>query len=355
MNDETKMRLSVSDITICQQAHASIVDEFLYPDNLRINVVGLGIGVKWKDDQPTGQPALMILVHHKVSKHKLPATSVLPSMLQGMPTDVIPVGRLTTQTDISLPANSSALTERIRPIQGGYSVGHVSISAGTIATCVYDRLPTSTGIPSQYYLLSNNHVLAAQNKARLGDAILQPGPVDGGCYPFDTIAHLSRFIPIDFEPFLPRYLHNNLVDAAIAQGSLHNFNRSIYWMGHIHGWLPKSEVTVGMMVQKTGRTTGFTRGRILATHATIDVRYAAGQMARFKDQIISTGMTAGGDSGSLLVTLINNLPVAVGLHFASSPVTSIANQIEHVRSLLGVDIAENNISEFSSQKAPHFS
>jgi len=343
MNDEIKMILSAADLAALQQVHSEVVEEFLYPDNLPVNVVGLGIGVKWRNNQPTGTPALMVLVTHKVAKHHLSRASLLPSSLKGVDIDVIPVGRLTAKAGNSrLPNEASSLTKHIRPAQGGYSIGHIDITAGTIATCVYDRLPQGIGIPKKYYILSNNHVLAAQNSARYGDPIVQPGPIDGGCYPFDTIATLSRFIPIDFEPPIPRYLHDNIVDAAIAQGQLYNLDRGIYWMGYVGGWLPQKDVKIGMMVQKTGRTTGFSRGRILAINATVDIAYGGGQTARFKDQIVNTAMAAGGDSGSLLVTIIDHIPFAVGLHFASSPSMSIANQIEHVRSLLRVEITENS-------------
>lgn len=340
MNNQTI--LSLTDQSALQEVHSLVVDEFLHPTNQRVNVIGLGIGIKWKNNQPTGRPALMILVTHKVEKYKLPTTSLLPLTLHGIDVDVLPIGRLIAKPGSALRrTNPSSLTQNIRPVQGGYSIGHTRITAGTIATCVYDQLPKDIGIPTKYYILSNNHVLAAQNKGCPGDAIVQPGPIDGGCPPFDTIATLTRFVPIDFEPCLPRHLHNNLVDAAIAQSPLHDLDPAIHWIGNVRGWLPKDKVQVGMMVQKTGRTTGFTRGKILATNATIDVTYSGGNVARFKDQIVSTPMSAGGDSGALLVTRVDNLPFAVGLHFASSPLTSIANQIEHVRSLLEVEIANN--------------
>ena len=344
MNDEMRMKLSAVDLAALRQVHSEVVEEFLYPDNLPVNVVGLGVGVKWRNNQPTGTPALIVLVTHKVAKYNLSKSNLLPPIIRGMDIDVISVGRLTAETGSSIsPNEASSLTQHIRPVHGGYSVGHIDITAGTIATCVYDLLPQGIGIPRKYYILSNNHVLAAENMARYGDPIVQPGPIDGGCCPFDTIATLSRFIPIDFEPLIPRYLHDNLVDAAIAQGQLHNFDRAISWMGYVGGWLPQEKVKVGMIVQKTGRTTGFTRGRILATNATVDVSYSEGKTARFKDQILYIAMTADGDSGSLLVTVIDNIPFALGLHFASSSSMSIANQIENVRSLLRVEIAENSI------------
>lgn len=95
-------------------------------------------------------------------------------------------------------------------------------------------------------------------------------------------------------------------------------------------------MTVGTVVKKTGRTTNFTTGKITVINATVDVNYG-GKVARFKDQIVTTNMSAGGDSGSLVVTLDN---IAVGLLFAGSASAMIANQIENVRSLLKVEVAE---------------
>jgi len=89
-------------------------------------------------------------------------------------------------------------------------------------------------------------------------------------------------------------------------------------------------------VHKTGRTTSYTTGRITAINATIDVNYGGGRIARFRDQIVTTNMSAGGDSGSVVAERQDNR--AVGLLFAGSPVATILNQIQHVRSLLRVEI-----------------
>jgi hypothetical protein len=48
------------------------------------------------------------------------------------------------------------------------------------------------------FILSNNHVLANSNNALVGDAILQPGAIDGGQNPADKVATLERFIKIRF-------------------------------------------------------------------------------------------------------------------------------------------------------------
>jgi hypothetical protein len=343
--EESRMMLAVADIESVQKACSAAVGEFMDPARQRANVVGMGVGVKWKNGQPTGEPALLVLVTHKVAKEQVSAADMVPPKLADMQTDVLAIGYPIAGGGEPFETGAQTLAKRTRPAKGGYSVGHIKITAGTIATCVYDILPGGStnppvhgvGIPPKYYILSNNHVLANSNAASLGDPILQPGPYDGGADPADRIATLSRFIPITFEPPVPKAQHRNLVDAAIAEGQFHDLDREIYWIGHMRGWRRKANVTVGTIVQKAGRTTNYTTGRITAINATIDVGYGGGKVARFIDQVVTTNISAGGDSGSL-VTILDE--VAVGLLFAGSSIATIVNQIENVRSLLRVEVAE---------------
>lgn len=342
--DESKMILSVKAREETCKAHSVSVEEFL--EKPMANVVGLAEGIKWKNGKPTGEPALIVLVTHKLEKGQLGSKDLAPPKLGDMQTDVLDVGYLFAGGEAeSSGAGVQTLGKRLRPAQGGYSVGHKNITAGTIATCVYDILPGGSvsppvhgvGIPPRYYILSNNHVLANSNAASLGDAVLQPGPFDGGADPADRIATLTRFVPITFNPPTPLASQNNFVDCAIAEGQFHDLNRLVYWNGHVRGWRRKANVIVGTLVKKTGRTTNFTTGRITAINATIDVNFGGSKVARFKEQIVTTNMSAGGDSGSLVLTIDN---VAVGLLFAGSSTSMIANQIENVRSLLRVEVAE---------------
>jgi hypothetical protein len=343
-HDEDKMILSVKAREETYKAHSANVEEFLSAP--ATNVIGLAEGIKWKDGKPTGEPALIVLVTHKLDKTQIAHKDLIPSKLGDMQTDVLAVGHVFAGgCSNTSEAGIQTLAKRIRPAQGGYSVGHKNITAGTIATCVYDILPQGTvspakhgiGIPGKYYILSNNHVLANSNAGAIGDAVLQPGPYDGGVDPADRIATLSRYVPIAFYPATPLASQNNLVDCAIAEGQFHDLNRQIYWVGDVRGWRLKSKVTVGTVVKKTGRTTNLTTGNITAVNATIDVNYGGGNVARLKDQIVTTNMSAGGDSGSLVLTLDN---VAVGLLFAGSSTSMIANQIENVRALLRIEVAE---------------
>lgn len=343
--DEEKMMLATTAIAEAQKAHSTAVSEFLDPATRRSNVIGMGVGVKWKNGEPTGEPALIALVTHKLPKEAVGKTDLVPAKLHEMQTDVLAIGVPFAGLNEQAGAGIQTLGTRVRPARGGYSVGHFQITAGTIATCVYKILPGGNpgnpynhgiGMPPKYYILSNNHVLANSNAAAIGDPILQPGPYDGGTNPADKIATLSEFIPITFYPDTPLTSHNNLVDAAIAEGQFHDLDREIHWIGYVRGWRPKGDVTVGTLVQKTGRTTNYTVGRITTINATVDVGYGGGKTARFKDQILTTAMSDGGDSGSLVTTLDD---LAVGLLFAGSSSVTILNQIQNVIALLRVVVA----------------
>ncbi len=338
MPSTEKMVLSAEAALAAQTAHTAAVDEFLDPDTPRGNLVGMAYGVKWTDGVPTGKPALLALVSQKIDPDDLSESDLIPKTIDGMQTDVLAVGELFAYQAEPVEVGAQALARRARPASGGYSVGHHKITAGTIGTCVYDQIGTPgnpSGIPNQYYILSNNHVLANSNNASPGDPILQPGTFDGGVDPADRIAILDRFIPITFEPPVPLARHRNLVDAALAAGEFHNLKREIHWVGHLTGWRKRSEINVGLAVQKTGRTTNFTTGRITAVGATVNVNYGNGRIARFRDQIFTTAMSAGGDSGSIVADRDTK---AVGLLFAGSPMATILNQIQHVRKLLQIEV-----------------
>lgn len=297
------------------------------------NVVGVAVGHKVKDDIETDEPCVTVFVSRRVKESDLASKDLVEREIRGYKTDVVEIGEIfaggTETEELYEEPEVMTLKQRIRPVMGGFSVGYPRVTAGTIATCVY-KGPVP-GIPSKYYILSNNHVLANCNNARVGDPILQPGRYDGGTYPRDMVARLSQWVNINW--ISGSHTPHNLVDAAIAEGELHNLNREIYWIGYVKGenYKPK----INQVVQKTGRTTNYTTGKILALHATVDVNYPYGKKARFVDQIITSRMGAGGDSGSLICGLAEG---AIGLLFAGSNIITIANRIQHVQRLLNIEL-----------------
>jgi hypothetical protein len=300
------------------------------------NVVGIGTGHKIRGEEETDEPCLTIFVTQKLDIEYLRAADLIDKEVDGIQTDVIETGEIFAGSAIPVKEDVpmtqelgiETLKQRVRPAMGGFSFGHYKITAGTIATCVYD-LRTVPGIPKRYYILSNNHVLANSNNARIGDPILQPGPYDGGTIPADIIARLSRYVPIRFKT--PTSAPINFVDAAIAEGKFHDLNREIYWIGYVKQ--VKSNPQVGDLVEKTGRTTNFSTGKILSNNAIVDVNYGGGRVARFAKQIVTTAMSAPGDSGSLVCDIKEG---AAGLLFAGSSQVTIINSILYVQSLLGI-------------------
>jgi len=296
-------------------------------------VVGVALGHKMVGGLDTGDKALVVLVESKVAEVGLPAVQLVPPTIGGIPTDVQAVGKLRAGPQPLATVEAIALTKRMRPVRGGISVGHHAITAGTIATGCYDAT-AAQGMPARFYLLSNNHVLANSNKAAVGDAILQPGPFDGGTVQADTIGHLSRFVEIRFldgsaEPPV------NEVDAAIAEVDLIDLDRHVHWVGNLRGTV--AVPAVGLALSKCGRTTGFTTGKIVNINATVDVNYGDGKTARFIGQLVTSPMSSPGDSGSLIADLNGN---AVGLLFAGSQQATIVNPITAVQRLLGVKVVD---------------
>lgn len=278
------------------------------------NVIGVAMGFKQVQGKETPDLCIVTLVERKVAEKDLKKDQIVPKSYEAVKTDIQEVGRIEALTyDI-----------HIRPAQPGYSIGHYLITAGTFGCLVRDKCP-----PCKVYILSNNHVLANSNAATLGDPILQPGPFDGGVYPADIIAVLSRFVPITFGS--PNAY--NLVDAALA---LPRDQRlviaSIVGLG-----IPKGvvEATLGMEVVKSGRTTQTTTGKVILLDATVAVNYGVG-LAYFRNQIITTNMSQGGDSGSLLLSKAEGK--ATGLLFAGSNVVTVHNNITNVLMALGVEM-----------------
>lgn len=124
----------------------------------------------------------------------------------------------------------------------------------------------------------------------------------------------------------------NLVDAALARP----LNPKQVLGQIVQIGLPKgvAEASLGMPVQKTGRTTGYTQGRITQIDVTTSVDYN-GRAATFTDQLMASGMSDGGNSGSTVLDDTGNI---VGLLFAGSPRATLINPIETVLRLLNVEV-----------------
>jgi hypothetical protein len=398
------------------------------------NVVGLGVGYKNRLGESTGEESVVILVQQKKPKAALTADDFIPPSIDGVKTDVIEVGIFRAQ---------NLQRGRFRPVmQPGVSIAHYMVGAGTFGAVVRD-VETNEKL-----ILSNNHVLANSNGARIGDPILQPGALDGGLTPSDVVAYLERFQQLAYiedgvppqppvtvtpttppapveptapvapttpttppttsttpptapsipttpvaptppnaesacdvveavvilanviaavlgstkrvqslslgaqsvalgqplqaygaspaeVPMIPAASLDNRLDAALARpANPAMLSEQILNLGIVTGSkLPR----LGMSVAKSGRTTGYTTGTVTLLNATVNVQYETvkgTRTARFVNQIICSGMSQAGDSGSLVVDPADRQ--AVGLLFAGSQYATICTPIDVVLSTLGV-------------------
>jgi hypothetical protein len=298
------------------------------------NVVAVGIGFKTVGGVQTDEVAVIVSVVNKLPLVQLPESARVPSVLGGVQTDVVESGQIFALQDP---------TQKMRPARPGVSLGHYQITAGTFG-CLVQR-------SGQVFILSNNHILANSNKAQPGDAILQPGPHDGGTLA-DQIGALEQFIPVGFGlsagcgcspiTFLLRLLGlaqprinepgNNTVDCAIARPlSADLVNADILNIGIPSG---VGTATLGTPVQKSGRTSGLTSGEITQLDVTVSVLYGS-QIAVFKNQLMTSARSEGGDSGSAVLDMNRQV---VGLLFAGSTTTTIMNPIQFVLDALQVQI-----------------
>ncbi|SNR97962.1 hypothetical protein SAMN06893096_101171 [Geodermatophilus pulveris] len=200
------------------------------------------------------------------------------------------------------------LQRRARPLVPGLSVGHPAVTAGTLGGFVR--------VGGRLAVLSNNHVLAARDTAAVGDPVLQPGPADGGDPAADRVATLAAVER--FGAGGPA----NLVDAAAAVVDAEVPLDPGRFPGGPLGADPLQvdDVEPDERVEKVGRTTGHTVGRVSAVEVDgVAVQYDDA-VYTFDDQLeidgVGGGFSAGGDSGSVVWRSADRAPL--GLLFAGS-------------------------------------
>lgn len=307
------------------------------------NVVGVGVGYKQAGATAAGQPALIVYVKKKYPARDLNRGHIVPKQLDGMETDVVEIG---------VVKMLFSRTEKERPCQPGVSIGHYQTSAGTFGAVVKDK------VTGEKMILSNNHVLANATtsravRAKIGDPILQPGPYDSGTLK-DRIGALERFVPLReseipadcpvaagiarsgnlfLQLFRPDYrlrmvkqlAAENVVDCALARpDSPDMVNPAVFEIGEVTG---VAEIKPGQVVQKSGRTSGVTRGTVKTVGTALRVEMKDKESILFSDQVVADMVSQPGDSGSLV---LDEERRAVGLLFAGSEKVTVFNRIQNV-------------------------
>lgn len=241
------------------------------------------------------------------------------------------------------PPVATALAEgetgRVRPLRPGVSIAHVDVTAGTLGGFVVaDADRSGPGVPElprgdhAVYALSNRHVLDGVP----GDGVLQPGSADGGTDPADRVGTIAAVVPLARG-------ERATVDAAVALLDDPQVDLD-YPVGRV---TTTAEAAPGDEVEKIGRTTGRTVGRVSAIEMDdVLVGYGPELGVLAFDGQIEVESTApgpfsrGGDSGSLVYRADG---VALGLLFAGSETGGPAgtgltyvNPVDEVLDALGV-------------------
>ena len=246
------------------------------------------------------------------------------------------------------PGRVSHTARQTPPIQLGTSGGwRFDLANGF---CCGGTLGSLVSIGGQQHILSNYHVLEADivsggnnRVAQTGDPVIQPGLIDVNC----TAANAQDVATLVKRSSLP----SSNVDCAVARviPGMVNSSGAILEIGTISS--QTIAASLNQAVKKSGRTTGLTRSSVSGLNATISVAYdneCAGGAAftkTFTGQIVITNRGSkflnSGDSGSLMVEDVTTNPRAVGLLFAGSSSSAIANPIGQVLSFLNATMVGN--------------
>ena len=309
------------------------------PALMRIEgVVGTGTGAS-----ATGQPVIMVYSERSLGAGRLPAT------LDGVPVVEEVTGKIIAMKGHG--GGTSHTAKQTPPIQLGTSGSPaLDIANGFCCGGTLGSLVTGGGVQ---YILSNSHVFAGDvvsggngRVSQVGDDVIQPGLIDVNCSAATAqvvadVSTLSTLYPPNSTPN---------VDASLAQvrAGMVRTDGAILEIGVLsHNTVAAS---VGQAVKKSGRTTGLTRSSITGLNATISVGYStecAGSSftKTFTGQIIIANNASrflnSGDSGSLMVEDVATNPRAVGLLYAGSSSTAVAQPINSVLSYFGVTMVGN--------------
>jgi hypothetical protein len=287
-----------------------------------------------------GRPAIMILTEH------LLGTTLLPSTIDGYNVIEEVTGKIIAYKGHGGGTSHTAL--QTPPIQLGTSGGNVNDIANGF--CCSGTLGSLVHIGTTQYILSNSHVFAGDvvpggnnRVAQIGDQVDQPGLVDNNCSASGTniVANVSTLSTL----YPPASTPN--VDCSIAKviSGMVRTDGAILEVGTLSAQTVAA--SVGQAVKKSGRTTGLTRGTVSALNATVSVGYeteCAGTSftKTFTGQIIvsqhHSAFLNSGDSGSLMVEDVTTNPRAVGLLYAGSSNSAVANPINDDLSFLGASM-----------------
>jgi hypothetical protein len=222
------------------------------------------------------------------------------------------------------------------------SIANEAGSAGTLGCLLTDA---ADGV----FALSNNHVFAGNNYADLGIQLMVPGQADIAANNLDpfVLGHLVRALPlVDGNPHIVSAATN--IDAAIMRVSAPDRVSSLQ-RNYYDTPSTVAPLAANMAVEKVGRTTGRTLGKVVSHHIVAQpIRANIQKIGSFKVVffvdfwgIVGDGsaFSKGGDSGSLVTSADpNGTRQAVGIVFAGDDNLSLALSLDRVLQPFGLTV-----------------
>jgi hypothetical protein len=250
----------------------------------RPGVHTVGIGFKRRGGKDTDEIAVVVFVSRKRPPSEVGEQLIPPRLVYFSPRDGDEVVVPTDVREVSPPTRlahvSDDLTARVRPVPGGYSVGYWGTSAGTLGGWVWDD------VIDRIVLLSNEHVIGSG----AGTQVVQPGVADGGSAPGDAFAQTLKTAPT--------------YDASVALAS-NPADVATWIVGSGNAVLELADPVLGMLVEKTGRTTKHTLGRISVIDSTFIPPGGVAGDTFVEPDPAGFNFVQGGDSGSLLLERVH--------------------------------------------------
>ena len=216
--------------------------------------------------------------------------------------------------------------------------------------CCGGTLGSLIQVGSQKRILSNYHVFEADIVAggnnivaTTGDPIIHPALIDIGCNAGSALEVATLVVTSSIPGANVDCSSANIISGMVDESG------AILEIGTLSSQTVAAYV--GQPVKKSGRTTGLTRSTVSALNATVSISYedeCAGDPAftkTYTGQIMilnsRSAFLAGGDSGSLMVEDVLTNPRAVGLLYAGSNTSAIANPIDEVLGFFGATMVGN--------------
>jgi endonuclease G len=292
----------------------------------RPGVTAVDLGFKWSKGEMTDVVSLRVHVARKRDTADLSEAELFPREIDGVPIDVIAASYAPqTLLDVQPETAVDGRGERFKVVPIGVSVGCRFTTAGTLGAKVIDQ---DSG---EEMILSNWHVLAGSRNVQSGLPIWQPGQLDGRSEDANVVAELTRWILGPYDAAVARLNGRRKVTSKTLEGT---------------SLLDVTSPRLGMMVWKSGRTTGLTEGIVDGIKMKVPLTYPT-EGTHLLEQVFrivprpgvgDVEISSSGDSGSVWVDEASGK--AVGLHFAGEasrhPEHALAHNIDVVLETLRV-------------------